>query len=65
MGNRRIPAFFSVREIASALGVSEKTVRRLIAAGDLREHRVGRQLRVSEEDYQAFLAVRRGYVVSK
>jgi excisionase family DNA binding protein len=40
--------FLSVAEVAKRLGVSEKTVRRKIASGDLPAHRVGKLLRVSE-----------------
>jgi excisionase family DNA binding protein len=40
--------FLSVAEVAKRLGVSEKWVRRKIAAGDLPAHRVGRLLRVGE-----------------
>ncbi|WP_151083868.1 helix-turn-helix domain-containing protein [Nocardioides cynanchi] len=38
------------------LGVSAKTVRRLIAAGHLRGTFVGRQVRVRPEDLAEFLA---------
>ncbi len=46
-----IPArFYSIKKVAAALDVSEKTVRRMIARGELRAHRVGRQLRIAESD---------------
>lgn len=51
--------FFSVSEIAQALGVSEKTVRRRIDLGEIAVHRIGRQLRISQDDYQAYVAKRR------
>lgn len=51
--------FHSVREVASQLGVSTKTVSRWIAAGTLHRHKVGRQIRVSDEDLEAFLATNR------
>jgi excisionase family DNA binding protein len=50
----------SVVEVAARLAVSTKTVRRSITQGDLRVHRLGRQIRISEEDLQAFLARHRG-----
>nr|WP_237180370.1 helix-turn-helix domain-containing protein [Roseomonas haemaphysalidis] len=50
----------SVVEVATRLAVSTKTVRRSITQGDLRVHRLGRQIRISEEDLQAFLARHRG-----
>jgi excisionase family DNA binding protein len=40
--------FLSVAEVAKRLGVSEKTVRRRIASGDLPAHRVGKPIRVSD-----------------
>ena len=45
--------------VARRLDVCEKTVRRFIARGELRAYRVGRQLRVSEEEYLRFLAAKR------
>lgn len=41
--------------IARRLRISEKTVRRLIARHELRAYRVGRQLRISEDQLQRFL----------
>jgi excisionase family DNA binding protein len=40
--------FLSVAEVAARLDVSEKTVRRKIASGDLPAHRVGKLLRIGE-----------------
>ena len=51
-----LPRFFSIANVAAQLDVSQTTVRRLIAAGDLPVHRLGRQLRVSEPDLAGFLA---------
>jgi excisionase family DNA binding protein len=45
--------------VARRLDVCEKTVRRFIARGELRAHRIGRQIRVSEEDFLRFLDARR------
>ena len=47
--------FLSVAEVAKRLGVSEKTVRRKIASGDLPAHRVGKLLRVSERILTAYV----------
>ena len=44
-----------IHTIADRLGVCDKTVRRLIARGELRAHRIGRQLRISEQDYIRYL----------
>ncbi|NDR57913.1 helix-turn-helix domain-containing protein [Aliiruegeria sabulilitoris] len=46
----------SIAETAKFLGVSEKTVRRKIAAEDLRASRVGAQWRIRPEDIEAYLA---------
>ena len=51
--------FFTVLEVAERLGVSERTIRRWIAAGILPVHRFGRLVRVSETDLAAFLALNR------
>jgi|LNFM01.1.fsa_nt_gb excisionase family DNA binding protein len=46
----------SVQGVAEFLDVSTKTVRRLIANGVLKAHRIGGSLRISEEDLRAYLA---------
>lgn len=51
---------FSVDEVANHFGVSTKTIRRQISAGALIAHRIGRSLRVSEDDLQRYRALRRG-----
>ena len=53
------PLFLSLDEVAHALGVSKKTISRRVKAKELHTHRVGRQLRVSEEDLASYLAARR------
>jgi excisionase family DNA binding protein len=62
-GNERAPAspdpgerFLGVAEVALKLDVSEKTVRRKIASGDLPAHRVGKLIRVSERAVAVYLA---------
>ena len=47
-------------EIACRLGVCLRTVQRLIEAGCLMTHRIGRAVRVSEEDLQRYLQGARG-----
>jgi excisionase family DNA binding protein len=51
-----IPRLLSVATVANHLGVSTKTVRRLIKDGQLPSLRVGRQIRMSERDLADFLA---------
>lgn len=48
---------FTLREIAEALQVSERTIRRLVSRGDLTGFKVGDrgQLRVKSEDLDAYL----------
>jgi excisionase family DNA binding protein len=45
-----------VETIARRLNVSSKTVRRMIDRGELGHYRVGRLLRVSERQFQEYLA---------
>jgi excisionase family DNA binding protein len=52
-------ALHDARAVALRLGVSVRTVRRLIAAGELPAHRIGRSVRVSADDLARFLAARR------
>jgi excisionase family DNA binding protein len=44
-----------VEAVATRLAVSTRHVRRLIAAGDLPVHRIGRSVRVAEEDLERLL----------
>ena len=55
----RLPRLLAVTDVAQLLQVSSKTVRRWIERRELRTHRLGRQLRVAEEDLAAFLGQRR------
>jgi excisionase family DNA binding protein len=55
----RLSRFLTLKDVATSLGVSIKSLRRWIDAGELRVHRLGRQLRVSEEDLNSFLGQRR------
>jgi excisionase family DNA binding protein len=52
-------ALYSVREVATRLGVHPETVRRLIHDGRLDAVRVGRVLRVDAASLQTFLAQQR------
>ena len=49
----------SVDDIATAMAISPKTVRRMIARGELISHRIGKLIRVSEDDFGTFLKLRR------
>ncbi len=50
------PRFVSIAQLSDILGVEHKTIRRLIARGELRAVRVGRVLRVDLDDALATLA---------
>jgi excisionase family DNA binding protein len=54
-------SLLDIPAIASRLGVSAKTVRRLIDRGELAVHRIGRLLRVSEADLRSYVARRRRF----
>jgi excisionase family DNA binding protein len=47
--------FFSIAQIADRLGLSEKSVRRKIAKGELSARRIGKLLRIGERDLAAYL----------
>jgi excisionase family DNA binding protein len=47
---------FPVTLVAEKLAISEKSVRRKIASGELPAHRVGKLLRVGERDLVTYLA---------
>lgn len=49
----------TIDETAELFSTSSRTVRRLINSGQLRVHRLGRSVRISDADIAAFLAVNR------
>lgn len=57
-----VPAgrMLSLPEVAECLDVSLSTVRRRVVEGRLRVHRIGRAVRVSMPDLEAFLSASRG-----
>jgi excisionase family DNA binding protein len=48
-------ALLSVRDAADALSVSERTVRRMIATGELSVVRLGRSVRIRQLDLDALI----------
>ena len=56
---RRSGQLWTVEQVAERCSVSPRTTRRWIQAGELRAHRLGHLVRVSEEDLAAFLAAHR------
>jgi excisionase family DNA binding protein len=51
--------FYTIVQVAEILEMSTRSVRRLIAAGELPVHRFGRSVRIAETDLRAFIAVHR------
>jgi excisionase family DNA binding protein len=53
--------FFTISDIANFLDVSPRTVRRWIEKGLLVAHRFNGLVRISDADFQLFLAAHRDY----
>ena len=49
----------SIAAVAAHLDVSSKTVRRWVDAGELPHHRLGRQIKITQQDLSIFMALRR------
>ena len=58
-GQHSLPQLHSIAEVADAVGVSTKTVRRWIDTGELAVHHLGRAVRISADDLADFLRARR------
>jgi excisionase family DNA binding protein len=56
---RSLPSFYTIGQVAEALGVSDRTVRRWVTGGALAAHRFNGVVRIAERDLLAFLAVHR------
>jgi excisionase family DNA binding protein len=56
-GASATPRFYTIEQVADALALSGRSVRRLIKAGKLRAHRFGAAIRISDADLRAFTAV--------
>ena len=55
-----LPSLLTLNQTAEVLQVTTRTLHRWINTGELVVHRIGRQLRISETDLQAFIRTRRG-----
>jgi len=53
--------FYTMEQIADCVGASTRSVRRWIEQGMLVAHRINGLVRISEADFQAFLATHRDY----
>jgi excisionase family DNA binding protein len=60
-GPATLPRLLTVPDAADALKVCERTVWRWIEAGELEIYRLGRAVRIAEEELVRFLEKRRGY----
>jgi excisionase family DNA binding protein len=56
---RQLDRLRTIRETAGILQTSERTVRRLIASGELCAHRFHRLVRIADADIAAFLCATR------
>jgi excisionase family DNA binding protein len=57
--SRALPSFYTIEQVAEALTVSTRTVRRWASAGLLPTHRFKGVVRIGERDLLGFLAVHR------
>jgi excisionase family DNA binding protein len=58
---RPVTKLRTIDETAELLAVSRRTVRRLIDSGALPVHRLGRSVRISDDDIAALLAATRSF----
>jgi excisionase family DNA binding protein len=56
MRARPVSKLHTMEEVAEILGLSKRSVQRLVATGALRVHRLGRAVRVSDSDIAVLLA---------
>jgi excisionase family DNA binding protein len=56
-----LPRLLTVPETANALSVSKRTVWRWIEAGGFETYRLGRAIRIAEDELVRFLERRRGH----
>lgn len=57
--------YFSIAEAAADLHVAERTIRRAIAAGRLRAHRIGKLIRLDRDDLADYITVADPSAVSR
>ncbi len=59
MSTKPLTRFYTVAQVADLVAVSQRSVRRWIAARELLAHKFGRQVRISEIDLRAFVEWRK------
>jgi len=47
--------YHTIKQVAEALNVSDKTVRRMVKRGTLRAYKVGPQIRIDGDDLAAYM----------
>jgi len=47
--------FYSIQELAKRVGVHENTVRNWIDRGELKAYKMGKVVRIKEEDFKQFV----------
>jgi excisionase family DNA binding protein len=57
--SRALPSFYTIEQVAEALAVSTRTVRRWATAGLLPTHRFNGLVRIADRDLLAFVAIHR------
>ncbi|HTK79058.1 MAG TPA: helix-turn-helix domain-containing protein [Rhizomicrobium sp.] len=57
--SREAVEYLTITQFAKELGVCTRTIRRWRDAGELHAYQIGRGWRISREDANAFMAVRR------
>ena len=55
-----LPRLLTVQEVADALKVCDRTIWRWIKAGEIETYRLGRAVRIAEDELIRFLERRRG-----
>ncbi len=56
---KRLLRLLTVRAIASASTIPPSTIYRYVASGDLVHYRLGKSVRIAEEDWDKFIQARR------
>ena len=54
---KQLARFYTIAQVAELLAISERSVRRWIATGELVAHKFGRGVRISETELKTFLAL--------
>jgi excisionase family DNA binding protein len=53
------PCFYTISDVADILNVHPRTIVRHIDCGDLKAHKFGDSVRISDDDFQTYMALNR------